>query len=608
IAQVANAVTGNPQTLQPDDAVAILADLASANGVSGTIQAAALAEINTLATAYPASASAAIPGLLLLVESPNSTTVQAGYTALNGLIPANPTPTSQIVTDVVGLISQFPTFPSITGSAQAEILSLVSNGTISTNAAITAFTSLPASQQLQPLVALLGVGDEATVFTYLQQVTHSPSPAFTTDQIIAAIAQAYGSNTARMPTTVTELEVLVQAIQSAGGNGPSSLVTDIANVVSSAEQVSVLANLLVSYNAAAAQGSSFAATAAAAFSACINTLLLNQTPSQLAASLGALFNSGAFTGAQVMQTAVNDYLSTSTLSAFLNEIADLSPAFMSAAAVAHGVVDAVTSGGLSEFQGVEALLTISIGSAPALQSAAVSALATALANNAPIATGAMTNIGFMINEGVATAGQAVTFLTQIAIAQPTTSSTVIAEIATLVASNGVITALNAATAMALAAHGLSATQQAAVGVEIGALFAIFGLSESQQAGAIAAAAGAGLTADETIGVLAGFAAQGGAVLQVGIGVAIAGLVQAGTISANQAVTDLIQSFLVSSVTTAAQLNNVVVGLLSGGSTAAAVGLVEGLIAHGLLESVSDVAAVTNAAVAANTVTALKVVD
>ena len=280
IAQVAGAVAASPQTLQPDDAVAILADLASANGVSGTTQAAALAEIQTLVNATPAAASAAIPGLLLMVENPNSATVQAGYTALNGLITANPALTSQIVTDVVGLISQFPTFPSITGPAQAEVLSLVANGTINTGTAITAFITLPASQRLQPLVALLGVGDEATVFAYLQQVIQNASPAFTTDQLITAIAQAYGSNTARMPTTVTELEVLVQAIQSAGGNGPTSLVTDIAGVVSSSVQVSVLANLLVSYNAAAAQGSSFAATAAAAFSARINTLLLNQSPSR----------------------------------------------------------------------------------------------------------------------------------------------------------------------------------------------------------------------------------------------------------------------------------------------------------------------------------------
>ena len=280
----------------------------------------------------------------------------------------------------------------------------------------------------------------------------------------------------------------------------------------------------------------------------------------------------------------------------------------SAAAVAQGIVDAVTSGGLSAFQGVEALVVIGIGSAPALQSAAVSALATAIANNAPIATGAMTNIGFMINDGVATAGQAVTFLTQIAIAQPTTSSTVIPEIVALVVPDGFITGLDAATAMALAAHGLSATQQATIGAAIEGLFLNFGFTPTQQAGAAAAAAGAVLTADETIGVLAGFAAQGGAVLQVGIGVAIAGLVQAGTISANQAVTDLFQSFLVSGVTTAAQLNNVAVGLLSGGSTSAAVGLVESLTSTGLLETVSAVALVTSAAVAANTITALQVVD
>src|SRR5204863_9742360 len=128
-----------------------------------------------------------------------------------------------------------------------------------------------------------------------------------------------------------------------------------------------------------------------------------------------------------------------------------------------------------------------------------------------------------------------------------------------------------------------------------------GFSPGEQAGAVAAAYGTGIsnvTADETIGVLAGFAARGGSALQVAAGAAVAGLVQGGAISGSSAAADLFQSSLVSNVTTVAQLNNVVVGLLAGGSTAMAGALGINLVSNGLIEAIPAVAPVASAAVAA----------
>ncbi|HEX3882846.1 MAG TPA: Ig-like domain-containing protein [Stellaceae bacterium] len=156
-------------------------------------------------------------------------------------------------------------------------------------------------------------------------------------------------------------------------------------------------------------------------------------------------------------------------------------------------------------------------------------------------------------------------------------------------------------------------QIAVLGAAIATLSASYGFSALQESTAILAAAGsstADLNPDYGISLLAAFAGQNNSATNLeAAGEAVAALVIAGTVSPFVAAADLYNAYTVMSVVTPAQLVNVAVGLLSGGSAATAAQLVEDLRNQNQ-EPMASIVTAFNAAIGTgpNTVTALGIVD
>ncbi len=602
LSQISDELTAG--RLLPDDVFAILGQVAGTSGV--------IAKIEALAPSYPSSVPLALPGLLLLTQSTGDAIRASGYNALNTLIASIPALADQVFASVLNNIVAFPGFAGIVADAKAELFGangLLTTGAVTLNTALTDIVPLSGANQLSLYVTILGIAAfEDTVFTFIEQKLHATTPPFTVDQAITAIAQQYGADTARGTTTATEFvhlifDFLLQQPGVTATDAANEFINDIANGTSSPGQVAILSNLMVSLNQGAIAGNATDIALVNALSARINLLLPAQSIADFATSLGTLFTTGVFTAAQVIQATVNYYTPGSPQD-FLTLIADLPGAGVSANFIAGGIVNAVTAGTIGASFGIQLLLVIGTQSTAALRSAAITNLAAALANGSPIATNAATNITVAITDNATTAPAVVTMLTQLPFSQPTIGLLVGGYITSLV-TQGVIGASSAATAMAAAVHGATAAQQYAVGAEIAGL----GFGADPSVGELIVSsivAASGPTADELLNVIAGIVGQVGSSLQLGIGEALATRVTNGTFTTTQVGAAFFTSHVSGGVTTLAQLNTVIVGLLAGGSVTAAAGLAEDL--GFALEPVSDIAATLSAAVSANTITALKVVD
>ncbi len=598
LSQISDELTAN--RLTPDDVFAILGQIAGTSGV--------IAKIEALAPSYPSSVPLALPGLLLLTQNAGDANIRAsGYDALNTLVAGNAALADQIFASVLNNIVTFPGFAGIVADAKNELFGangLLTTGAVTLNTALTDIVPLSGATQLSLYVTILGIpAFEGTVFTFIEQKLHAGTPPFTVDQAIAEIARQYGADTARGPTTATELvhlifDFLLQQPGITVTDAANQLINDIGNAASGPAQVAILSNLLVNLNQGAIAGNTTDMALVNAFSARINLLLTVQNVADFATSLGTLFTTGVYTAAQVVQAAVNYYTPGSPEN-FLTLIAALPGAGVSANFIAGGIVNAVTAGTISPPFGIQLLLVIGTQSTAALQSAAITNLAAALANGASIATDAATSIAIAITNGATNAAAVVTLLAQLPFSQPSIVSLVSGYIAGL--TQGVIGASSAATAMVAAAHGATTVQQYAIGAEIAGL----GLGTGELiVSSIVGASGA--TAGEKLNVLAGVVGQVGGSLQLQIGQALAARVTDNVFTAAQVGAAFDGSYIIGGVTTPAQLNTVIVGLLAGGSVAAAA-----VLAYDLgfaQEPVADIAAALSAAVSANTVTALKVVD
>ncbi len=416
-------------------------------------------------------------------------------------------------------------------------------------------------------------------------------------------------NSARTVTTSIEFTDLIFnfLLQQPGVSANAAaheFVFDVAVV-----PVAMLGQMLRQLNPGAQNGDARYIALVNAISARIGSLLSSQSISDCATSLGTLYTTGAFTPAQVVQATVNFYSSGSPQN-FLTLIAALpAGAFggenAAANVIASGIVNAVTAGTIGASLGIELLLVIGTQSTAALQSAAITFLAAAVANGSAIATNAGVSISLAVADHATAAASVVTMLAQLVFPQPTIASTVSFYIAGLV-NGGQISALSAATAMAAGAHGATAAQQYAISGEIAGL-GFFG-SDPSTGGLVANAilAASGPTASELLNVIAGFVGQAGSSLQLGVGEALAALVTNGTLTVTQVGAAFFTSYVSGGVTTLAQLNTVIVGLLAGGSVAAAANLA--FVVGFSQEPVSDIAAALSAAVSAHTITALQVVD
>jgi hypothetical protein len=615
VAQIAAAVAANPQQLAPADAIAALAD--AAFNASNATRADVLAEVNTLATAFPSSADAALPGVLPLTLASDASTRAAGYASLNALVvaatPANLALVAQVVTSVINTVVSFPFSPDLVADAKNELFgtnALVTQSTATFNAALSAIAALPGSSQVPLLVQMLGLpGEEPAMFTIIEQKLRASPPPFTPDQVIAAIAQAYGADSARTVTTSIEFTNLIFdfLLQQPGVSADAAAHEFVLDV--SIVPVAMPAQMLLQLNPGAQNGDARYIALVNAISARISLILANQSIPDYATSLGALYSTGAFTPAQVVQATVNFYTSGSPQN-FLTLIAALpAGAFggenAAANVIAGGIVNAVTAGTIGASLGIELLLVIGTQSTAALQSAAITFLAAAVANGSAIATNAGVSISLAVSDHATVAASVATMLAQLVFSQPTIASTVSFYIAGLV-NGGQIGVSSAATAMAAGAHGATAAQQYAIGGEIAGL-GFFG-SDPSTGGLVANAvlAASGPTASELLNVIAGFVGQASSSLQLGVGEALAALVTNGTLTVTQVGGAFDTSYISGGVTTPAQLNTVIVGLLAGGSVAAAANLAFGVGFS--QEPVSDIAAALSAAVTANTITALQVVD
>jgi hypothetical protein len=623
IAQLDAAVTAG--TIQPIDAIAALSMAAGVATTAATVTNIGT-EIVRLLGAYPglngatvlALLTAPVPSSSLLTAAVNYPS--AGYAAINAIIAADSSLASGLFSAILGLDSQ-----DQDPNAANELFGssgLVATGTISVNAALNAIGAYPSAQQLPLLVQLAGIsGAQSSVITTVESIV--AQAAITPATAIGAFAAADGG--ASWLTGFYE-QMLVDLGEN--GTGATAFVDALENSeATQSQQLAVLQSLLPNYQVSALDGQSTAQGILNAFTTRINTLVLAEagSPSGLAAALGQLYAENTYTAAQVMQAAASFYNPLSP-EEFLNLIADLPGAGFSETDIASGIVNAVQTDAILAVIGVDLMLVAGTQSTAAMANAAATALGAAIAanklnsGNDVIAAGLTANIATAVSQNVVTAAQAVTFLTEALLAQPLIQSSVVSDINTLI-TDAAITKLAAITAMAqgLAPSALNndlTTDETVQGqiIVLGAAIASLSGSASalQECEAVLAAVGnstGDLSPDYGIALLAAFAGQGSSATLVAAGEAVAGLVTAGAASASQAGADLYESFSVLAVTTPAQLLNVTIGLLSGGSAPSAAELTADLVA-GNQESIATIATTLVGAIGTGpgTVTALQIVD
>lgn len=574
IAQIDAAVQAG--TFPVADALGALGKFAKDNG--GSLQTQAIAEINALATDQT-TRGLAVQALVDIVYSSDPTIRSAGYVGLNNFLTANPSFAVQAFALVAPRANSGDAVAN--SDAMAELVILASTfGVGAGNPLASDITSPIANlitasiaQQggnivgeapwLQVLVNLLDVpGVEQGIINFLLQRSNTDllnGEPFTVNTIIRDIAVTYGDNTGRLNTTVNELYQFMFYIS------PAEMVAALAGA-SGAEQTNILTGLLGLYNQ---QGSSPAQQAAIdAFS--LRLTQLHPT----ASTIGSLYQNGSLTAEQAMAL-LAPIIQSSGVTDFLTAIVTVSP-YIPAGAIVSGLVDAVTAGDITSTIGLEALIAIGAGSAPALQRAAEAGVADAIVQQKAIAANLSTDITYALGQGAATGAQAVTFLANVYLArlqavvaqsllQPSDTQATAALKATILAQMAIHSAGGAnltAVAMAAKDNFASVNEIAAVSDLIVALSSM--ASDASFVTAQIAAAVPTISAYDAVSLLAGVAGQLGGSYLAATGVSISSLVASGAITAMDAGGSL-HLAVVNGALSTAQANAIGVGAAAGGN-------------------------------------------
>ena len=408
--------------------------------------------LDTQALALMTAAAPTPSFVTLFLDGPSQGVITTAYAAVNTIVAAIPSLGQGFFSAILNVATEFSTNSELAPPAIAELFGaggLVATGAVSVNDAISAIAGFPASQQLSPLVQLAGVsGAQSTVINYLNQIVDNPSNTdqyITVDTVIGAFAATYGGNSA---FTAFYQELLTQLGQNAAG--ATAFIDALEDSAATPnQQLGILVNLVSAYQPSALDGSAQIQGIVNTLVTRIDTLISSGSPTAIASSLATLLNDGVFTGTQVIQTVAGFY-GVSAPQEFIAVVDALPGAGINPATVASGIVGAVAAGAISTQLGVDLMLVVGTQTSPALQTAAAAAFGSALASSAAIAVNASTSIGGALSENVATAGQIVTFMTQVLLTTPSTLSFVTSEINTLVITNGDLTGLQAITGMAQA--------------------------------------------------------------------------------------------------------------------------------------------------------------
>ncbi|CAN7309869.1 hypothetical protein LJR220_001628 [Bradyrhizobium sp. LjRoot220] len=558
------------------DALGALGKFAKDNG--GSLQTQAIAEINALATDQT-TRGLAVQALVDIVYSTDPTIRSAGYTGLNSFLTANPSFAVQAFALVAPRANSGDAVAN--SDAMAELVILASTFGVGAGNPLASDITTPIAnlitasiaQQggnivgeapwLQVLVNLLDVlGVEQGIINFLLQRSNTDllnGEAFTVNTIIRDIAVTYGDNTGRLNTTVNELYQFLFYIS------PADMVAALAGA-SGAEQTNILTGLLGLYNQ---QGSSPAQQAAIdAFS--LRLTQLHPT----ASTIGPLYQNGSLTAEQAMAL-LAPIIQSSGVADFLTAIVTVSP-YIPAGAIVSGLVDAVTAGDITSTIGLEALIAIGAGSAPALQRAAEAGVADAIVQQKAIAANLSADIAYALGQGAATGAQAVTFLANVYLArlqtvvaqsllQPSDTQATAALKATILAQLAIHSASGAnltAVAMAAKDNFANVNEIAAVSDLIVALSSM--ASDASFVTAQIAAAVPTISAYDAVSLLAGVAGQLGGSYLAATGVSISSLVASGAITAMDAGGSL-HLAVVNGALSTAQANAIGVGAAAGGN-------------------------------------------
>jgi hypothetical protein len=385
------------------DALGALGKFANANG--GSLQTQAIAEINALATDQT-TRGLAVQALANIITSLDPTIRSAGYTGLNAFVASNPSFAAQAFALVAPRANSGDVLAN--SDAMAELVTLASTfgGAANVTGPFASLIAASIAQQggnivaetpwLQVLVNLLDVPSvEHEIMLFLENRSHADllnGAAFTVNTIIRDIAVTYGDNTARSHTTALELQALLNYVT------PEDLVAALSGA-SFAEQTNVLTALLDLYGQ----------NAPSAFT--VRLMELHPTPS----TIGPLYQAGSLTPGQAMAL-LAPILQSSSVADFLAAIVTVSP-YIQPSVIASGLVDAVATGSISSTIGLEALIAIGAGSAPALQRAAEAGLASAIVQQKAIAGNLTANVTYALGQGAATSAQTVGFLADVYLAR-----------------------------------------------------------------------------------------------------------------------------------------------------------------------------------------------
>ncbi|WP_143131993.1 VCBS repeat-containing protein [Methylobacterium sp. 174MFSha1.1] len=598
VAQIDAAVTAGRLTVP--DAIAVLGVVAKAHG--GTLQAAALDEITALAT-DATSAGAALIGLVGILGAADAAIRSAGAMALSAFLNLRPELADRAFALVVPLAGSATA--AIRDDAVGTLAGLVANyGVSATTIRQEVDAELDAGrldpvQAVSVLVEILGVPRAesdvldhivtvATTNHYSQQV---PRPGFGAEAAIAAVALRYGADATRMATTTRELSRLEPV------TGATGFVSSLG-AASTAVQFALLANLLPGFAGDAATSATFTTR--------MNALLAAMPAVDAADAVANLVTGGTLDPAQAMPLVLPLY-ATGNPERFLALTAHLP-----AATVVRGISDLAGSGVLTAHEAVERLAVLGLRGTTSLRAAAAGALATAVVDATPTGTRVVGSLATLRGDGVITAAQSVTLLSTMLLARLDASATLGPTVAAAidgVIAGGAIGLDAALTAVAGTAAGGASAAIVAVAGEIAALLASRQIAADRVAAAVMAASEGrdpALSPVEAVSLLIAAAGRVDGGLPLEAGRRVAALVTAGTLAAG-AGGYAVYTAVVDGWLTAGQGLRTAIGLMAGGSLAAAGEAVRQLLGHGIV-SASDLATALGGAVAADTVTATTAVD
>ena len=540
------------------DAIGALGKFGHDNG--GTLQAQAIAEITTLAT-DPTTKGLAVQALANIITSLDPAIRSAGYAGLNALVASNPSfaaqafalvaprahggdvvANSDAMAELVTLASLYGGSADVTGAIGSLITTSVVQGGIVAEA-----------PWLQVLVNLLDVSsvDHGVLFdlTLRAHVDLNNGQPFTANTIISDIAKTYGDNTARSHTTALELQEFLGFVT------PADMVSALGGATL-AEQTNVLVALLDLYGQ----------NAPSAFT--LRLSQLHPTP----ATIGPLYQAGSLTQGQAMAL-LAPILQSDGVAAFLAAIVTVSP-YIQPGVIASGLVDAVAAGSISSTIGLEALIAIGAGSAPALQRGAEAALADSIVQQKAIVGNLTADIAYALGQGAATGAQAAGFFADVYLArlqtvvqqsllQPSDTqataalkTVVVTQIGTLITNYSGSGANLTAVAKAAKDNFSSVNEIAAVSALIVALSPMFG--DASFVTAQIAAAVPTISAFDAETLLAGVAGQLGGNYLAATGVQISSMVASGAFTASNAGANL-NSAVLTGVLSTAQANAIGIG-------------------------------------------------